>query len=205
MLAPLILITLSSCFRAKPSTSTGANASSFVYSGPSDIPDLNSNAANGLVTDGSDQPIKVSEANWLFTDALKFMDQADGTDFSAKAFFKGDQSSFISRAEFIGALAILEDTQHDFYLQVVRDQYMDPSVIKLPAAEKKLAERLILRGFLAPTSPLVVGRRSQPTDDVKSVSLSDAGDAVGYLISRWAQQTHHSSLKWSPDLQYLNH
>lgn len=204
MLTPFILITLGSCLR-KPNLNSADSPrqGSFVFSGKSDIPLPSGN--QDKESNAGDLGIQVGEANWLFADALKFMDHADGNEYTAKDFFGGDSKAMISRATFVDALSQLEQTQRGAYLQVVRDQYVDATVINLPKAGKLEAEYLIRRGFLAPTGPMVVGRRGPSGPTFENVTLNDAGDAVGYLISRWAQQTHQTSLKWSPDLQYQGH
>ncbi len=153
--------------------------------------------------DTADLPIHVKEANWLFSSSLKFMDRADGIKPRKMTFFSGNPGSSVNRVEFLNALDKLERSQEKFYVMIVRRQYMDPNVIEFPPAEKRIAENLIVRGFLAPTCPLVVGRDASSSKPRNTVSLSEAGDYVAYLISRWAQQSHHSSLQWSPSLEYL--
>lgn len=62
-----------------------------------------------------------------------------------------------------------------------------------PSNEAKL-EELIRWGAIAPVGPLAIWKKP-------GLTISEFGDALGYLTLRIAELTHTPSIKWSPYLQ----
>lgn len=73
-------------------------------------------------------------------------------------------------------------------------RFDEKRLAKLPDRVRKKLVALIRGGFIAPLGPLATAKD-------ESVSLSDYGDALGFLITRLAEVTHMPSPKFSPYLQ----
>lgn len=139
-------------------------------------------------------PIRLKEAEAVLERVNAEMFKVEGHKPAKVTFLTGDGSSYVTRPQFVMALNKMVELSKPYFVLRARDQYCDPKIVNLPKKEKEVALHLIIRGFLAPSGTLTAG-------PAKYVSLGDAGDAIGYVVERWAMCTHKPSITLTPDLE----